>query len=58
MKEDPDTASAVAAIWTLLEFLKRDKGKQGHLPALWALGKSSNKFEKCRKWETYGASIM
>ncbi|KAK2489644.1 hypothetical protein MC885_017466 [Smutsia gigantea] len=27
MKEDPDTASAVAAIRTLLEFLKRDKGE-------------------------------
>ncbi|KAK2102864.1 Translation initiation factor [Saguinus oedipus] len=27
MKEDPDMASAVAAIRTLLEFLKRDKGE-------------------------------
>ncbi|XP_037673027.1 translation initiation factor eIF-2B subunit alpha isoform X1 [Choloepus didactylus] len=27
MKEDPDMASAVAAIQTLLEFLKRDKGE-------------------------------
>ncbi|XP_027709272.1 translation initiation factor eIF-2B subunit alpha isoform X2 [Vombatus ursinus] len=27
MKEDPDVASAVAAIRTLLEFLKRDKGE-------------------------------
>lgn len=26
MREDPDMASAVAAIRTLLEFLKRDKG--------------------------------
>lgn len=26
MKKDPDMASAVAAIRTLLEFLKRDKG--------------------------------
>lgn len=27
MKEDPDMASAVAAIRTLLEYLKRDKGE-------------------------------
>ncbi|XP_012372409.1 translation initiation factor eIF-2B subunit alpha-like [Octodon degus] len=27
MKEDPDMVSALAAIWTLLEFLKRDKGE-------------------------------
>lgn len=27
MRKDPDIASAVAAIRTLLEFLKRDKGK-------------------------------
>jgi translation initiation factor eIF-2B subunit alpha len=30
MKEDPDMASAVAAIRTLLEFLKTDKGTEGH----------------------------
>lgn len=29
MKANPDTASAVAAIRTLLEFLKRDKGTSG-----------------------------
>lgn len=40
MKEDPDMASAVAAIRTLLEFLKRDKGIERHLLTLWDLGKS------------------
>lgn len=30
MRKDPDMASAVAAIRTLLEFLKRDKGGFSH----------------------------
>ncbi|KAJ6656576.1 hypothetical protein lerEdw1_003463 [Lerista edwardsae] len=30
MREDPDVATAVAAIHVLLEFLKRDKGKLSH----------------------------
>lgn len=32
LRKDPDTASAVAAIRTLLEFLKRDKGRFGAPP--------------------------
>ena len=28
IEEDPDMASAVAAIWTLLEYLRRDTGRQ------------------------------
>ena len=41
IKEDPDMASAVAAIRTLLEFLRRDTGKRGPPPSLQVLGKSA-----------------
>ena len=41
IKEDPDMASAVAAIQTLLEYLRRDTGKGGLPPLLQVLGKSA-----------------
>lgn len=37
-------ASAVAAIQTLLEFLKRDKGKKGQPRTVWASGRFSDDY--------------